>query len=96
MEAALVPERPEVELERLAFYDPVAGDVAYFDIGEVRLARRGAQACKFVRGEFDDIVSSLAFVGESFELPLGLRLFLEVCAEQTQPLEVFFIGLFHL
>ena len=68
VEDALVPEGPEVELERFGLDDLAVGDVSDGNISEVRLACHRAQAGELGRGEFDNVVAFGISVREGLEL----------------------------
>src|SRR2546428_8072917 len=73
VEGALLPERPQVELERFQLDEVLVGHVADANGGEVRLPRHRAQAGELRDRHGDLVVAVRMRVGHHLEPLRGLR-----------------------
>lgn len=67
MEAALISEGEEIDLERLRFDELHVGRVADPDRGEIRLLRFRAERGEFLAVEFDDVFLIWEFIVEDLQ-----------------------------
>ena len=68
---AFVAVGPQIELERLGFYNFFRGNVAYRNRREIRLSRRRAHASELLRAEFDNVAAAAIVIRERFEPARG-------------------------
>ena len=68
MEFTVIAETEEVEFQGFAFYHEISGNVGDVDGGKIGLPCLRAQAGEFGAVEFDEIVTVLVLVGNSFQI----------------------------
>lgn len=68
MEVTVIAEAEEVEFQGFAFYHEISGNVGDVDGGKIGLPCLRAQAGEFGAVEFDEIVTVLVLVGNSFQI----------------------------
>ena len=68
MEVTVIAEAEEVKFQGFAFYHEISGNVGDVDGGKIGLPCLRAQAGEFGAVEFDEIVTVLVLVGNSFQI----------------------------
>ena len=79
VESTMIAEAEQVEFQTLALYHLDIGDIANTDFRKVRLPRDGTEAGEFGAVEFDEIVTVLVLVGNSFQIVGVIVVFVMLC-----------------
>ena len=67
MEIAMVAEAEEIQLQAFRLHEPLAGNIADCENGEIRLPRLRAERGEFRRCKRDPVIAAAHAVGECFE-----------------------------